>query len=49
VGSRHRWKNNIRMDRKVLGCGGVVELMWLGIATRGELNFEFQTCSDSLH
>ena len=32
---RHRWKNNIKMDLLVVGCGVWTGSSWLRIATGG--------------
>jgi len=34
---RRRWENNIQMDRREVGLGAWIGLIWLRIGTGGEL------------
>jgi len=33
--SRHRWKDNIKMDLQEVGCGSTTGLIWFRIGTGG--------------
>jgi len=35
VRPRHRWEDNIKMDLKEVGCGGMAGSSWLWIGTGG--------------